>query len=129
VGSDPAQSDVTGNLTGIRSDGLRTGTLTITPRDSYGNNLGPGRAGGLSITGVPGTTVTGAVKDNGDGTYIVPIAWDPGSGQGAGVVVGQSGQPPVVVQPKLKTDCRKLKFLVWFLLLLVLILLLLLLLK
>lgn len=129
VGIDPAQSDVTVNLTGIRSDGLRTGTLTITPRDSYGNNLGPGRAGGLSITGVPGTTVTGAVKDNGDGTYIVPIAWDPGSGQGAEVVVGQSGQPPVVVQPKLKTDCRKLKFLVWFLLLLVLILLLLLLLK
>jgi hypothetical protein len=129
VGIDPAHSDVTVHFTGTRPDGQRTGTVTITPRDFYGNHLGPGRADGISVTGVPGTTVTGPVKDNGDGTYTVPIVSDSGSDEGVGVVVGQPGRPPVVVQPPPKPDCRKWKFLVCLLLLLVLILVLLLLLK
>jgi len=121
VGVDPSKTVVTVNLTG------NTGTITITPRDTYGNNLGPGRGGDITVTGVPGTTVTGPVKDNGDGTYTVPVSWDPGSGQGPGVIVGQPGRPPVVVQPPPTDSCRKWKFLVWLLLLVVIILLILLL--
>jgi hypothetical protein len=124
VGIDPAQTVVTVNLTGGN-----TGTIVVTPRDSFGNNLGPGRSDGISVTGVPGTTVTGPVKDNGDGSYTVPVSWSPGSGQGPGVVIGQPGRPPIVVQPQPKHDGKKWKWLFWLLLLVILILLLLLLLK
>jgi hypothetical protein len=124
VGIDPSQTVVTVNLTGGN-----TGTIVVTPRDSFGNNLGPGRSDGISVTGVPGTTVTGPVKDNGDGSYTVPVSWNPGSGQGPGVVIGQPGHPPIVVQPKPKHDHKKWKWLFWLLLLVILILLLLLLLK
>jgi hypothetical protein len=125
VGIDPAHSDVSVNLTGTGPSGKRTGTVTITPKDVYGNNLGPGRSDGISVTDVPGTTVTGPVTDNGDGTYTVPVAWDPSSGQEPGIVVGQPGRPPAVVGPKpKKRHCRRCKLLVWFLLFLVLILLL-----
>jgi hypothetical protein len=119
VGVDPGQTAVTVNLG--RSN---KGTIIVTPRDSFGNNLGPGRGDGMTITGAPGTTVTGPVKDNGDGSYTVPISWNAGSGQGPGVVVGQPGRPPVLVQPKAKHPCRKWKWLVWLLLLVILILLL-----
>lgn len=132
VGVDPGKSDVTVNLGSPGPDGKRTGTVTITPKDVYGNNLGPGRGDGITVTGIPGTTVTGPVVDNGDGTYTVPVSQDPGSGYDPGVVVGQPGRPPIVVGPKpepKKDRCRKWKLLVWLLLLLVIILLLLLLLK
>lgn len=122
VGISPTHTDVTVNFTGTRPDGQSSGTVTITPRDPYGNNLGPGRADGILVTGVPGTTVTGPVKDNGDGSYTIPIAWDPGSGQGAGVVVSQPGRPPVVAQPRPKHGCREWEFLFWLVVLLALIL-------
>lgn len=117
VGISPSHTGVTVNFTGTGPGDQRTGTVTITPRDPYGNNLGPGRADGISVTGVPGTTVTGPLQDNGDGTYTVPIAWDPGSGQGAGVVVSQPGRPPVVAHPPQRKGCRE-----WELLLLLLVL-------
>jgi hypothetical protein len=110
VAVDPSQTVVTVNL----GPGNK-GTITVTPRDPFGNSLGPGRGDGTTITGVPGTTVTGPAKDNGDGSYTVPISWNPGSGQGPGVVVGQPGRPPVVVQPPPKPH-HKWKWLVWFLL-------------
>jgi hypothetical protein len=126
VGVDPGKSDVTVNLGSPGPGGTRTGTVTITPKDVYGNKLGPGRGDGITVAGVPGTTVTGPAIDNGDGTYTVPVSWDPDSGYDPGVVVGQPGRPPVVVGPKpkpAKHRCRKWKLLVWLLLLLVLILL------
>jgi hypothetical protein len=124
VAVDPSQTAVVVNLGSGDS-----GTITITPRDAFGNNLGPGRGDGIIITGVSGTTITGPVKDNGDGSYIVPISWNPGSGQGPGIVVGQPGRGPVVVQPKPKDHHRKREWLLWLLLLIILILLILLLLK
>ena len=125
-GIDPSRTDVTTNITG----GM--GTITLVPRDQYGNNLGPGRGNDVSITGAPGTTVTGPVGDNGDGSYTVPVSWTPGSDIGPGVIIGQPGRPPVVVQdPKLtgKGRCRKWRILCLALLILLLLLLLLWLLK
>ena len=125
VAVDPSQTVVVVNL----GPG-NNGTITVTPRDPFGNNLGPGRGDGIIITGVPGTTVTGPVKDNGDGSYTVPISWDPGSGQDPGIVVGQPGRGPVVVQPKPKHHHHhKWNWLIWLLLLIILILLILLLVK
>lgn len=125
-GIDPSRTTVTTNVSG------GTGTITVIPKDKYGNNLGPGRGDGLSITGAPGTTVTGPVRDNGDGSYTVPVSWNPSSGDGPGVVIGQPDRPPVVVHdPKVKGSdrCRKWKFLFWLMLLIALVLLLLWILK
>jgi hypothetical protein len=124
VAVDPAKTGVVVNL----GPGNK-GTITVTPRDGFGNNLGPGRGDGITVSGVPGTTITGPVNDNGDGSYTVPISWNPGTGQGPGVVVGQPGRGPVVVQPKPKHHHHKWKWLFWLMLFIILILLILLLLK
>lgn len=123
---DPTRTEVTTTQTGTRPDGTTAGTITITPRDPYGNLVGPGRQEGLMVTGTPGTTVTGPIRDNGDGTYTVPVAWDPTVG-GPGVIVGQPGRPPVVVGPPTAApkSCKYCWLLVALLLLLVVLLLLL----
>jgi hypothetical protein len=46
-------------------------TVVIIPRDSFGNHVGPGRPDAFTVTGTPGTTLTGAVRDNGDGSYTM----------------------------------------------------------
>jgi von Willebrand factor type A domain/Trypsin-like peptidase domain len=93
---DPSRTSVTTTTGPSKLDGTHTGTVTVTPRDPYGSNVGPGRGDGLTITGGSGTTVTGPATDNGDGTYTVPVTWPPGAG-GPTIVVGQPGRPPVVV--------------------------------
>ena len=121
-GIDPSQTIVTTNVSG------GTGTITLIPKDKYGNNLGPGKGDGLSITGAAGTTVTGPIRDNGDGSYTIPLNWNSSSGDSPGVVIGQPSRPPVVVHdPTLirKDRCKKWKILFWIVLLIALILLLL----
>ena len=127
VGIDPSQTGVTTVLDGTMANGGQRGTITIIPRDRYGNNLGPGRGEGLSTTGTPGTTVTGPLRDNGDGSYTIPIAWSPSQGQQPGVSVEQPNRSPAILyDPKTqeKGDCTKWKILFWALLLLLLILIL-----
>ncbi|MFE4594789.1 trypsin-like peptidase domain-containing protein [Streptomyces laurentii] len=91
VSVDPARTTttVTGGPTG--------GTLTLIPRDRYGNQLGPGRLDGLPLTAAPGTTLTGPVTDNGDGSYTVPVTWTAGTPGAPAVIVSQPGRPPVLV--------------------------------
>jgi len=130
VGIDPSHTVTTSTTTTNHPDGSTTGTVTITPRDRYDNNLGPGRTDGISVTGAPGTTVTGPPVDNGDGSYTVPVVVD--AGADPGVVISQPGLPPIVAAPP-KTapaplvpggeDCRKWKWLFWLLLFIIAILL------
>ena len=97
VGIDPDHTDISVTEKGTGPGGKRVGTITIIPGDKYGNKLGPGRSDAISVSGVPGTTVTGPIVDNGDGTYAIPVLWEPGSQPG--VVLGQPGRSPVVVAP------------------------------
>jgi Trypsin-like peptidase domain/von Willebrand factor type A domain len=130
VGIDPTQTDVTTTVTGTLPDGRKAGVVILVPRDRYGNHLGPGRSGDVTVGGVPGTTVTAPVQDNNDGSYTVPVAWDPASPQGPGVVVGQPDRAPVVVHDATvaaKDRCRWWRLLFWLLLLVALALLILLL--
>ncbi len=96
VGVDAAASDVVVTASGT-SGGDTTGTVTITPKDRFGNHVGPGRLDGLGFSGVAGTTVTGPAVDLGNGSYDVPARWPVGGTPG--VVVGQPGRTPVVVTP------------------------------
>lgn len=125
-GIDPSRTGVTTAVSG------GTGTITVIPRDSYGNNLGPGKGNQVTVTGAPGTTVTGPLRDNGDGSYTVPVSWTPGAGTDPGVIIGQPGRPPVVVQDPKAIDrgrCWKWKLLSLALFILILLLLLVLWLK
>ncbi|MFF0436562.1 trypsin-like peptidase domain-containing protein [Streptomyces sp. NPDC004327] len=91
VSVDPGQTGVT------VAGGPDGGTLTLVPRDRYGNQLGPGRSDALPVSAAPGTTVTGPVRDNGDGSYTIPVTWVPGTPGAPGVIVSQPGRPPVLI--------------------------------
>ena len=86
---DPSKTSVEPTAGGIR----------ITPHDVYGNPLGPGRGDRFGVSGMPGVTVTGQVKDNGDGSYTVPASWDPGTTPQPGVIISQPDRPPVPLVP------------------------------
>jgi hypothetical protein len=86
--------------------GGRHGTLVIRPCDHYGNPLGPGRGDKFTVTPWPGVTLDGRVVDNGDGSYSVPVAWDPDILAEPGVLVGQPDRPPTPVSPSGGTPTR-----------------------
>src|SRR6185503_18078067 len=106
-------------------DGKRNVTFTFTPKDKYGNNLGPGRADILIVSGASGTGTNGHVTDNGDGTYIVAGTWDPSTGNAPGIIINQPGKNPVVISDQtVSPQTDKWKFWFWIVLILFLLLLL-----
>jgi hypothetical protein len=125
IGIDPSHSVVFVTDNGKRPDGKNNVVISITPKDIYGNTIGPGRGDSLTLSSTPGTTLTGPLTDNGDGSYSVPGYWDPTASGAPGVVVSQPGRPGVVLQPPAtgKGHGRKWKFWFWLLLILFLILL------
>ena len=76
-----------------------TGILVITPRDFYGNPIGPGRDHIFETFPLPGVTVDGKVKDRGDGSYEIPVTWDPSVTPVPGVGIVQPDRDPVIVLP------------------------------
>ena len=117
-GIDPGRTDVSviGAAPGERA-------IRITPRDRYGNPLGPGRTGLFDVAPQPGTQVTGPVTDNGDGSYDVPVSWDPSAPGAPGVLVTQPGRDAVPIVPPGAEARPVLGCLVWLLVALVLVLL------
>ncbi|QUP53621.1 VWA domain-containing protein [Ralstonia syzygii] len=71
--------------------------MVFTPRDKYGNLLGPGRADGFTLEPQPGSTPSGAVSDLGNGSYQVDLCTEPGSLEPPRIGIVQPGRPPVVV--------------------------------
>ena len=126
VGIDPSRTVIVIVDKGPRADGKHTVVFTVTPRDQYGNNLGPGQQEEIVVSAIPGTVPGGTISDNGDGSYSIPGTWDPAVSGQPGVVIGQPGRPGVVVQlpPVIKPDKNKYWFWLCLLLFLLLILLL-----
>jgi hypothetical protein len=85
--------DVTDNAEG------RHGTLVITPRDRYGNPLGPGRSDRFAVFPGPGVRLTGNVRDRRDGSYAVEISWDRAVVSTPGAVLQQPDRDPVSLTP------------------------------
>jgi hypothetical protein len=117
-GIDPGRTDVS-----VVGAGPGARAIRITPRDRYGNPLGPGRAGLFDVASQPGTQVTGPVTDNGDGSYDVPVSWDPAAPGAPGVLVSQPGRDAVPIVPPGAQPLPPFGCLVWLLLALVLVLL------
>jgi hypothetical protein len=88
VGIDQAKSDVKVTTGATLPDKKKAITAVIVPRDSLGNHVGPGRPNAFTVSGTPGTTLTGAVRDNGDGSYTAGGVIDPGIRK-PGIVLGR----------------------------------------
>jgi hypothetical protein len=71
----------------------------------------------------PGTHITGPVTDNGDGSYSVPVSWDPSAPGAPGVLITQPGRDAVPIVPPGAQPRPRLGCLTWLLLALVLLLL------
>lgn len=77
--------------------------MVFTPRDRYGNLLGPGRDDAFSIAPQPGSTPSSGVIDLGHGNYQVDVCSDPDSLEPPAIGIVQPGRPPVVVRtPELR---------------------------
>ncbi|NEW30763.1 hypothetical protein, partial [Nocardia cyriacigeorgica] len=74
------------------------GVLVITPRDPYGNPIGPGRGHIFEISPIPGVQIRGNAEDRGDGSYGVPVIWDTAITPAPGVVVRQPERDPVILE-------------------------------
>jgi hypothetical protein len=98
VGIDTSKTPISVTITGTDANGQSTGVIVITPQDPYGNLLGPGKRDGISFTGTTGTTITGPTIDNGNGSYAIPMSYNPVTGSPPGVTIQQPGRPPVTIQ-------------------------------
>ncbi|NHZ91905.1 VWA domain-containing protein [Massilia sp. CCM 8733] len=99
IGIDGGQTDATITDLPPRPDGGACYRMRFTPRDKYGNRLGPGRADGFSVEAQPGSTPMGAVLDAGDGSYQVDVCTEPGSLEPPRIGLAQPGRPAAVVAP------------------------------
>jgi hypothetical protein len=99
-GIDASRTEIRIQVLGTLPDGGTKVRVTVTPMDQYGNLLGPGRLDKFDLAAAPGSTIlSGAVKDNGDGSYQVIVRHDPASGTQPGLVLQQPDRPAIVLLP------------------------------
>lgn len=135
VGIDPFKTETTSAVVGVLPDGRQQVRVTFTPRDQYGNFVGPGRLGSFKVDGQPGSELLGWTRDAGDGSYVQDVAWQTDSPAAAGITLTQPGRPPIAIcehvhesypEQKPRKPARIWEYLFWLMLLIVILLLLLL---
>jgi hypothetical protein len=99
IGIDAGNTTVTTTPLEPRPDGGACVRMTFTPRDRYGNLLGPGRSDAFALEPQPGSTPSGPVIDLNNGSYQVDVCSDPDSLEPPQVGIVQPGRPPVVIRP------------------------------
>jgi len=99
VGVDPDKTTVTTTPLGEGPDGGGCIRMTFTPRDKYGNMLGPGRVDGFKVVAQPGSTPSSTVHDLANGSYQVDVCSDPDSVDPPSIGIEQPGRDAVVVKP------------------------------
>lgn len=103
VGIDPSNTPVKSDPLGSTPDGNERISVTFTPRDKYGNYVGPGRDGSFTVDPRPGSKPEGSLVDNGDGSYTQVIVWDSTLSEPPGVSVRQPGRALVSIDAALPT--------------------------
>ncbi|RMA65879.1 VWA domain-containing protein [Ulvibacter antarcticus] len=128
---DPRNTVIDSILISTGPSGLERWKFTFTPKDSYGNFLGPGRNDGFIVTGAFGNVTIGDLKDLGNGSYEAIVDFDPSSGGHPGITIDQADTPTTVFcPPKDDKPTSKFGLLCWLLILfLILIIILLLIFK
>lgn len=99
VGIDPDATRVVAEPAGPGGDRVR---ITITPKDRYGNHVGPGGGDDLAVAPLAGCTLSGGLTDLGDGRYVQELECDPDSEETPGISVTQPGRDPVVLAPRVR---------------------------
>lgn len=111
VGIDPGRTTVTSVPLPPGPGGGSCVRVTFTPRDRYGNLLGPGRGDSFTLEPRPGSHPAGPVTDLGNGAYQVDVYSDPDSLEPPGFGIVQPGRPPAVVTtPDFKLFVYSVKF-------------------
>jgi len=130
IGIDSSQTIFQTEIIETLSDGKQRIKITITPKDKYGNLIGPGRIEMIDLTAVEGTVISSAVKDNGNGIYELIVVNEPSFENVLGVVINQPGREPIVISST-KIDSGKgfPYWLLWLLLFIILLLILILVFK
>jgi hypothetical protein len=105
-GIDPKTTTVNTKTLGTLSGGRKRVLVTVTPKDLYGNFLGPGRIGDFEVGDLPGSQPQGPLVDAGDGSYVQEVAWDPTFGLGPGLALTQPDRPPVIAGKPASTPAR-----------------------
>lgn len=100
IGVDPSTTSVSTKDVGGLPGGRRRVEVTITPRDKFGNYLGPGRRGTFETGGAPGSNIDGGLTDNGDGSYTQVVVWKPGKDKPSVTIRQPDRSPVVIVGPK-----------------------------
>jgi hypothetical protein len=100
AGIDGKNTTIVTNVLGVLPDGRTQVKVTFTPKDKYGNLIGPGRVDGFDIAPTAGSTVSGNVVDTGNGSYEVIVLHDPSSGNVPGIIISQEERPPVIIAPQ-----------------------------
>jgi hypothetical protein len=124
TGVDAGNTTIETTVLGTRADGKQNVKVVFTPKDKYGNLIGPGRRDGFTVSGTTGSTVSGSMIDLGNGSYQVNVVYDPSTGNDPGIVISQDGAVPAVIVPggaAAGRDCHKWKRWVWILLVLFLL--------
>jgi hypothetical protein len=106
AGIDPKTTTVNTKTLGTLSGGRKRVLVTVTPKDLYGNFLGPGRIGDFEVGDLPGSQPQGPLVDAGDGSYVQEVAWDPTFGLGPGLALTQPDRPPVIAGKPASTPAR-----------------------
>jgi hypothetical protein len=110
IGIDPGQTTVTSTPLGTGSGGETCQRLTFTPRDVFGNLLGPGRLDAFTAQGTTNTTLNGPVSDLGNGQYQVDACTNPESLEPPSIDLTQPGRPGVTISEPRKLFIYSLKF-------------------
>ncbi len=99
IGIDPGKTTVTTTPLGEGPNGGPCARMIFTPRDKYGNMLGPGRLDGFKVVAQPGSTPSSTVHDLANGSYQVNVCSDPGSLDPPSIGIEQPGRDTVAVRP------------------------------
>ena len=76
--------------------------VTVTPRDSFGNRLGPGRLDAFEFQPTGPASLDGDPLDNGDGTYTQVIDPGPSGLVAPGLSIAQPDRPPSTIVEDLR---------------------------
>jgi len=123
TGIDPLMTEIKTALIGRLHDGRQQVKFNFTPKDKYGNLLGPGKPDVFSVSGTTGNTITGAVTDNGNGDYTVVVLYDPSAAASPGIIINQDERDPVIIVPSgaAGKDCARWRRWMWIFLILFLL--------
>lgn len=99
VGIDPDATEVETEVIETFPDGRERVRINVTPRDRFGNYLGPGRLGTFDVEPQAGAEPVGGLLDEGDGSYVQDVRWDPDAGAEPGVTIVQPGRKPSMICP------------------------------